>query len=292
MRTTLCTSLLAAVALLGSAPLAHADEYVSKAQDLVDDAEYTEAAKVLRQALARGGLTKTELVELYRLQGTVNIALGRRERAEASFRNLITADPAFALPQGTSPKVREVFDAVHQEMLKAGGLDEVFKPAHTPVGTVAPSKDVTLHLDVGARERAGQIAKVQCFYRRLGTPHFSSVFANPAAGGGYDAVIPGFVLDAEPDDYAIEYYIEATDAAENRLTGVGKPSFPLNFEVLGTRPDETGGGSTSQPVDNTLWITLGVAAGATLVIGALVGVGAYFLLTQKGEGSATVTVTY
>jgi len=291
MRTTLCTSLLAAVTLLGSAPTARADEYVSKAQDLVDDAEYTEAAKVLRQALARGGLSKTELVELYRLQGTVNIAIGRRERAEAAFRNLITADPSFALPQGTSPKVREVFDAVHQEMLKAGGLDEVFRPQHTPIGTVVPSKDVTLHMDVGAKERATQIAKVQVFYRRLGTPHFSSVFANPAPSGGYDAVIPGFVLDAEPEDYAIEYYIEATDAQENRLTGVGKPSFPLNFEVLGTRPDDSAG-STSKPADNTLWITLGVAAGATVVIGALVGVGAYFLLTQKGSGSATVTVTY
>ncbi|MBN2358692.1 MAG: hypothetical protein JXR83_04520 [Deltaproteobacteria bacterium] len=290
MRTTFAKSLLCAVLAFASAPLALADGSVRKAQDLVDDAEYTEAAKVLRQALARGGLSKSELVELYRLQGTVNIALGRRERAEAAFRNLITAEPAFALPNGTSPKVREVFDAVHDEMLKGGGLDEVFRPQHIPVGTVAPSKDVTLHLEIGASERAAQIAKVQAFYRRLGTTHFSSVFANQAAGGGYDATIPGFVLDAELDDYAIEYYIEATDAQENRLTGVGKPSFPLVFEVLGTRADDAV--ADGQPAGNTLWITLGVAAGAVVVIGALVGVGAYFLLTQKGTGSATITVTY
>ncbi|MFH1810169.1 MAG: hypothetical protein ABIJ09_15595 [Pseudomonadota bacterium] len=266
---------------------------VSEAQNLVDEAEYDQAARVLRKALASGGLQKAELVDLYRLQGTVMVALGKRARAEAAFRNLILADPSYTMPRGVSPKVREVFDAVFSTLRTSGGLDETFKPQLTPVGSVQPGKDVALRLEIGDRTRAAQIQRVQFFYRRVGTPHYTPVDAVRGDDGGWVGTVPGFILDADPEDYTVEYYSEATDAADSRLTGVGTPTLPLVFEVLGTQADlgsGTGSG-TAEEDDTTLWVTIGVVTGAVVVVGALVGIGAYVLLSQQGTGTATVTVT-
>ena len=282
-----------ALAILVAAP-ARAGESADKAQNLIDDAEYDQAARVLRDALSRGGLGKDELIELYSLQGTVMVALSRRDRAEAAFRNLLVASPGFELPRGTSPKVREVFDAVSAELAESGASDQAFKPEHIPAGSVAPGNDVTLRLDIGASERAAEIAKVQLFYRRLGTPHYQSVFANQTPDGGYQGAVPGFDLDSETEDYAIEYYIEASDAAEARLTGVGTSTLPLSFEVLGTavgQGDPNGGDGSTEDDGSTL-MTVGVIVGAVVVVAALVGggIGLYILLNQEGEGSAQVTV--
>jgi len=288
------TRFLAVVALLGALGLtaeARASDFAQRAQELIDDAEYDQAARVLREGLSRSGLSKAELVKLYSLQGTVMVALGRRDRADAAFRNLIVAEPGYTPPRGTSPKVREVFEAVHAELTDSGALDKSFRPEHMPVGSVAPGNDVTLRLDIGATERAAEIAKVQIFYRRLARPHYSSLYAAKTPDGGYQGAVPGFFLGSERDDYAVEYYIEAIDTSEGRLTGVGSSTLPLTFEVLGTREDYvTDNGEPEE--DGSVWVTVGVIAGAVVVVGALVGigVGAYILMNQEGEGSAKVTV--
>jgi hypothetical protein len=276
---------------------ARAEDVLQNAQDLIDEAEYDQAAKMLRTALSRGGLSRSELVQLYRMQGTVAVALGKERLAQAAFRNLIVADPGFSLSAGTSPKVRAIFDEVRRELLESGGLDEIFKPEHTPPGTVNPGADVALSFRVVDNSRSAKIQKVFAFYRRVGTPHYASVNASRSDGGEYVATVPGFILDAEDEDYAFDYYIEANDADDNRLTGVGTAALPLRFEVLGKSAGADGndGNDGTKPdiegEDNSLLMTIGIVAGGVVVVGALIGVGVYLLMQQQGEGSATVTVS-
>lgn len=260
---------------------------VQEAQDLVDEAEYSQASKVIRQALASGRLNKAELIQMYQVQGTVFVALGKQSRAEAAFRNLILADPSFRLASGVSPKVRAVFEEVQRNLLESGALDQAYKPSLEPIATVVPSKDVALRLRVGAR--AQDIKRVQFFYRRVGTSHYASIDATATADGSWEGAIPGFFLDAERQDYLVEYYAEASDEAQQRLTGVGLPTLPLSFEVLGNEA-ELGNERDPGPSSGLPLATIGIAVGAVAVVGILAGVGLYFLLNQQGEGSAQVHV--
>lgn len=260
---------------------------VQEAQDLVDEAEYSQAAKVMRKALASGQLSKNELIQLYQVQATVYIALGNRARAEAAFRNLILAEPGFEMPSGVSPKVRAAFAEVKQNLLHSGALDQAYKPSLDPIASVPGNKDVPLSLHLGAR--ASEIKRVQIFYRRVGSPHYASIDANLDKPGSWKAAIPGFFVDKEREDYAVEYYAEASDADQRRLTGVGLPTMPLTFEVLGNdnalsngREDDDG---QSIPV-----ATIAIAAGAVVAVAVLAGVGLYFLLNQQGEGSANIHI--
>lgn len=258
---SLCCVLAPICACLLAGPVLASSE-IDEAQGLIDEAEYDEAARVLRRALAKGELSKSELTDLYRLQGTVMVALGRRDRAAAAFRNLILADPGASMAHTVSPKVRGVFEDVFEELRESGTLDQAFDPKFTPVGSVAPGADVTLTLEIGDQGHAGQINAVSFYYRRVGTPHYSSVSGVRNEAGAYVGVIPGFFLDAEREDYAVEYYVEAADVDGERLTGVGMPTLPLQFDVLGTAETETDTEpAAAGQTDVGSWVVLGGRGG-------------------------------
>lgn len=229
-------SLLLLFSLLLS-PLAIAGP-VQDAQDLVDEAEYSQASKLIRKALASGQLSKAELIQLYRVQATVFIALGKRSRAEAAFRNLILAEPNFIMPSSVSPKVRSVFAEVKQNLLRSGALEQVYKASMDPIASVSGDKDVPLLLHIGAR--AAEIKRVQFFYRRVGTAHYASIDAKLNPAKDWQAVIPGFFVDKEREDYAVEYYAEARGASQQRLTGVGLATMPLTLRSWPTRQNSLG----------------------------------------------------
>jgi hypothetical protein len=91
--------------------VARADEPLAKARQAVAESDYVAARPALAAALEAGGHSPEEIVELYRLTGTVDAALGNTKAATEAFTRLLALSPRAQLPAGTSPKIKRPFDA-------------------------------------------------------------------------------------------------------------------------------------------------------------------------------------
>src|SRR5262245_53331393 len=100
-----------ALALLVLEGVAHADDPLAQARKAVAESDYVSARPALSAALDRGGRGPEELIEIYRLTGIVEAALGDPRAATEAFTRLFALSPRAALPEGTSPKIRRPFDA-------------------------------------------------------------------------------------------------------------------------------------------------------------------------------------
>jgi hypothetical protein len=282
--------LVLALAMLAPLPAAAADEFVERAEALMDEAEYAKAQRVIAKGLAREVLTMDARRRLYMLEGTCWVSLGRSGQARSSFAKLLTVQPTFKLPAGQPPKVREQFDRVRQEMLASGDLQSDFQVQHTPLDNLAPGRDADVRLGFSNADRAGDIERVVLYVRRLGTSEFASVDGIRADDGAtFVARVPTFLLPEEAETYAMEYYLDALGSDGERLAGAGKAELPLGFLVvsraeLQQEEDAVEEGLPIVPIG----IGVGIAVG--LVVAAGAAVGAFFLLSPK-TGTATVVVT-
>lgn len=104
------------IALLVALALAAPPE-MKRAKDRFEFGAYAETAAILRQMLARGPeLGDAEAVDAHRMLGISEFQLGDRAGARASFVNLLSVEPDFALdPFLVPPAVVEFFDSVKKE---------------------------------------------------------------------------------------------------------------------------------------------------------------------------------
>ncbi len=257
---------------------------VEKARQLIEDAEFDQALKVLNDGLAAPDNSDAMLVSLYELQGTAYLYLGKEDKARQSFERLLQASPDHELPKGTSSKLKALYEQVRNDA-KSLRLKPV-KLAHDKLDRVKPGE----RLDVRAKiTDLPQGAKARLYYRRSGTEAFSSTSFQLETGTDYVARVPAFELPAEPNEWALEYYLEV-DASGRRLSGVGDSLAPLSMRVLAA--DDTGPGETPPPtVDASdpwykkwwVWTIVGV-----VVVGAAAGTTAAVL---SSSNDATVPVT-
>jgi hypothetical protein len=105
------------------------------------EGRYEEARDVLLKALK----FKEEKLERNRRLGALSylafcqIALGDMPAAQESFKRLLTLEPAYRLPAGTSPKIVKVFDDVRAKMPKKIEPKPVIEEKPPP-GVVPPEK--------------------------------------------------------------------------------------------------------------------------------------------------------
>src|SRR4029077_16274592 len=89
---------IAAVLLAGLARSAVADSSsLGQARRELDQSDYLAARGALASALDGGGASPTELAEIYKLQGTVEAALGNSDAAINAFERWIVLDRKAAL---------------------------------------------------------------------------------------------------------------------------------------------------------------------------------------------------
>lgn len=282
---TLLLALLFAPLLAHAAP---ADPYVEKATELMDVAEYAKAQKTINRGLARQGLPPETLLELYLLEGTCWVSLGQKARARSSYAKVLTIDPSYTLGPRVSPKVRQAFEETREAMLKAGDLESIYEPEHTPLGNLRGGQPAEVKLSFGNRERAKDITRVVLYVRRLGTSDFAAIDATAEASDGgtvYVARIPPYLVKEERETYAIEYYLEAYGPKERRLAGVGSPVLPLSFLVV--PEEELGSGLEEKGAFPIVPVAVGVGVGAVVLTGVVVGAA---LLFAPKTGRATVIV--
>ena len=284
-----CLLAVLAMCILGSAPslAQEKDPYIRRAEDLMAEAEYEKAAKVLRLGLAREEVDTDAMVDHFALQAVCFISLGEDARATSAYTKILTMRPRFSLSSRTSPKVRNVFDATKERMKKAGLLRTTFKPLHTPIPTKRPGAPTVAKL--GFEEGADSVAKVQFFFRRVGSADFTSLDARPE-GSDFAVEVPSYALADSPEVYAIEYYLEAYDTDGIPVGSVGNRELPLSFLVVPTAEIETGeelGGD-----DSALFLAPLIVGGVVVAVAAVaaVGLGTGLYLFRPRRGSATVTV--
>src|SRR5262249_45632049 len=112
-----------ALALLVLEGVAYADDPLAQARKAVAESDYVSARLALSAALGGGGRGPEELVEIYRLTGIVEAALGDARAATEAFTRLLALSPKAALPEGTSPKIRRPFDAAARYIASHAALE-------------------------------------------------------------------------------------------------------------------------------------------------------------------------
>lgn len=282
---------LALLLLSAASPVLAADKYVETAEELMDEAEYARAQRVIDKGLARPGLSDEVLMKLYLAEGVCWVSLGNNARARSSFAKLLTLAPTFDPGTSLAPKIRKQLDKVREQLLASGDLQNLYDVRHRPLGNVSPEGDAVVEVAFGNEERAGDVQRVVVHVRRTGTSEFAALDATRQAGTQtWRARLPAFLLPAESETYAVEYYLEALADGEVRVAGAGSPDLPLSFRVvpkavlLREEAVDEGAGFPIVPVA----VGVGVGVGALVAVAAVIG---GVVLLAPRTGSATVTVT-
>jgi len=193
--------------------VAWADDPLAVARKAVAESDYVAARPALTTALEAGGRSPEDVVEIYRLGGIVEAALGDAKAATEAFTRLIALSPRAALPDGTSPKIRRPFDAAVRYIAGHGGLE---------VKTETASQPPTITLVV-VSDPLNMVAAARAVFIVDGGPERTT---DVEASERTDVVLPpGRRIDAR---------IAALDAHGNRLVEIGTREVPI--VIVGDAP--------------------------------------------------------
>jgi tetratricopeptide (TPR) repeat protein len=280
-------TLTALLALFVAAPeiafAAARNPQMEKARQLIEDAEFDQALKVLNDVLSQSDLTDAVLVSGYELQGTAYLYLGKETLARQAFEKLLQAEPDHELPKGTSSKIRSLF-----EQLRAGRKG--FKPVKLTfdkVSSAKAGKPLELKAQVADLPEG---AKVRLYYRRSGSESYSSTSFSASGGGDFVALVPAFELPIESSEYALEYYVEVGDPTGRRVAGVGDALSPMLLRVSAAK--EGGGGAEPAVEQSEAWYQkwwVWTIAGA-VAVGAGVGIAVPLLANKQANLPITVRI--
>lgn len=261
------------------------DPYLSRAQNLVDDAEYRRAQRVISRGLLRPGLSGALLAAFFSLDGECNLARGRTRAARASFVKVLTVQPGFRFSADRSPKLRALLEEVRADLIARGEIARPYSPEHRPLGAVERGGRAVVEV---AFTGPAPVDRVVLYSRSLGTSVFSAVDAAPQVNedgdAGWRAVVPaGLTVSSGP---GIEYWLAGFDRGE-RVVVVGDEREPFRFLVLSEEELALGEEEIDAPFP-VVPVAVGAAA-AALVAAIVVGVSAIAL--QPNTARATVVVS-
>ncbi len=168
--------------IVALAATAHAgDPALDEARRLQASLEYEPALVIVERVIAAGGASRDELVERHLLAGSLAAGLDRVAVAEDHFARVLALAPATTLPEGTSPKLTEPFDAARARTV--------------PLRVHASAKDTTIVLVADADP--------------LGLVHGAAV------------VLADKTIKTEPNGLRIELFSGAHVAEARALDGFG-----------------------------------------------------------------------
>jgi hypothetical protein len=252
--------------------LAEQDPIVTRAKELMDEAEYAEAQRVLSRGLARGKLSPPTKMQLYWMQGICLVSLENQTSARTSFLKLLALDPFFEPDALTAPKISSAFNEAKAVFAKAGGLDGVYKPRLVPIDDQTSAQNVPVYFSIGNLSRLGDVGSVVMYLRQLGTSNYTSIdlVKDAEVRGRFVGTIPANLVVPREDTYALEYYVEALSSSQARLSGVGTHKLPLSF-LVGSHEKAQGKDSIAEKsTHSTIWPYL-VGIGAFALSGLVFG---------------------
>lgn len=202
------------VASLSARPLrAETPSHLEQARVALASLGYTEAATLLERALVEGGLSRTELLEVYALRGEVAAVIDGAQASEREFRNLLVLDPAHAPPARESPTFTVPFESARAWVTATGALR---------VESVAVARD-RLTFATNLRIVADPLAMVAGARIR-----YRSSDAQPYQ----QAASPKLEQLVTSPPETSSYYVEVLDRWGNTLLVLGAPEAPLRVDAL------------------------------------------------------------
>jgi hypothetical protein len=272
---------------LGFAASFPQNPHLGQAQSALDDGDLEKAWNELQKAQAQPDNSDDALVEIYKLQGIVALYRGDKQAARQALEKLFQVRPDYSLPKGTSPKIRDLFtqvqEDVRQHRVKPVTLD------FEPITSLAAGGPAVLAAQIGDLPEG---ARARLFYRRAGSEAFSSVDLKRNEGTKFTATLPAAELPADEAPFGLEYYVEVDDAAGRRLAGRGDALAPLTARVhapASGEPAVTTPPPTTEP-ESAWYARWYVWAGVGVVAAAGAGTAIYFA-TRTNTGTLPVTVT-
>lgn len=257
---------------------------LSTAQAQIDEGDFEDALKTLEAGIDDAELSDEQLAEMYRLQGLAALYLGNQDKARSAFEKLLQARPDYELPRSTSPRIRELYGKIKDDIKKRR-----VRPVTLTLEAIDDSaQGAAVQVEAQIDDMAlGAMARL--FYRRAGMQNFSFVdfVRDRQQKNEYLATLPGFELPTEPSAYEVEYFVEVVDAAQRRLAGKGDPYTPMRFRALPAKGGTVKAGPTEPiPLYQSPWFWVVIGAVAAAGVGTAIGIAA----SQKPVGTVPVNL--
>ncbi|HEU5060992.1 MAG TPA: hypothetical protein VFU21_30890 [Kofleriaceae bacterium] len=221
------------------------EEGFQKFQDL----EYREAIRVLRPVRLSAKATQAQKLRALELIGISYLILGDSAHAVEAFEDLLTIDAGYQLKHDDgSPKIRTFFDDVKRKFVPGTGHGTDIQLEHSAPPDATAGRPI--EIDAVVRGRIQKVAQVILRWRQrgvltYGTAEMRRVGKSQVGRRQSERWRARFTPPASRSGYAVDYYMEARNAAGGSIGRVGGPETPLSLGVRGgTRDDDdddTGG---------------------------------------------------
>lgn len=164
-------------------------------------------------------MASAEKLEAHRLLAIASIARGETARAEASFRTVLSIDPAFELEAGTSPKISSVLARVKAELSRAPKI----------VDLEATPQTKRVHFLARVQDPDARLVSIELYTRTAGD-RFDQIRME-REGDQLSAGVP--VPDRE-SLVRLEYFLVGRDAEGEAIARIGDASQPSSVIVKRT----------------------------------------------------------
>jgi len=244
-------------------PLVTGEAALDRARAAWAQADFEAAQSAYQEAITRGGLSRTDVIDAYSHLGAAHFIVGKRDLAANAFRVAATVDPSFVVPAEAGKKAAALAEAQRKQTvpfkLEAGAPDHVASGASFAVNVLFDAAQLPLLARIGIIVRDPATAKT---YRFEEQPKLVVTFRVPSS-----MTLPGADLDVRVD--ALDDHDNQLAVASTRVTVSGAP-------VAATSETEKPSGGTS--FWKSPWPY--VIGGTLLAAG---GVGLYFAVRSPSE---------
>lgn len=196
-----------------------AQQWLDTAHQDLESLRYEDARQNVKWALQTGAADVALIKEVYRLMAETSASLGDEPAAESAFANLLSLEPSFRLPNGTSPKIERPFERARNWMSARLPLRVTMRQSAETV-TVFVESDPT-HVVAAVR---------LAFVTYDGTQ--GAMLSQRSEGNRFTILLP---LGAQPNAHA-----SAVDRYGNivvpRIVAVAEPIAPPKVEAPVSKP--------------------------------------------------------
>lgn len=248
-----------------------ADASLERAQQLLSDLKYREAAAALDAAWKAPGNSREEVLTILQLQGIVAASIGQGLQAREAFTALLTLDPSRRLPADLPPKVMTFFYEARGRVDERGPLEVTAAPPAAHGGA--------LQLAIVVKDPIALAVTARFHLQPAGGPW--TTVSVPLQKGR---------ATAEVKASSAKWWLELLNAQSGVLLALGAEAEPLlagtapstpQSPVSAVTPEAPGGLTVSvrHPWRPYSYVALGVGV-ACLIAGVALGVRSASLLDQ------------
>lgn len=210
---------------------ARIEHELARGLKLFQDLEYRDAIHVLRPLRVDPDATRSQKLRALELIGISHLILGERAQAEEAFEDLLTIDAGYQLQHDDeSPKIREFYDKVKREFLPGFKAGEEARLEHSAPRSAVAGKAV--EIDAVVRVGIDRVKEMVLRWRRRGVLEYQNAEMRRRVGKDQQPSWRAeFTPPASRTAYAVDYYVEARNAAGGAIGRIGGPETPLSLPV-------------------------------------------------------------